>query len=233
MSASLARVRDPGASIFEGLEERIVDAEKAILLRLGVADRLSAIAATPAGLAAFARAFYFCRVEFVRLNFILGARCPDHEKYWGGIVRNLWEEFGGGETKPHNALYRDFLTFATGSDEANLEEPAFAKTFNRSWTDFIQNEPVEKCLFAFAVYEALDVPDYVMLYESMRRAAGERAELAFFKVHTGVRHFDLFEEFFKTAAIDDEVARDATSFVMDAQEKMWRGLLDSLSEHAK
>ena len=54
--------------------------ERKVLKDLRVAEHLTAATATSAGMAAFAEAFHYCRVGFVRANFILGSRCPDDER---------------------------------------------------------------------------------------------------------------------------------------------------------
>src|SRR5688500_14624709 len=93
-------VTDAGAFI-----DSVAGREIAILQQLQVKERLDKLIAAT-GLTSFAGAFYFIRVNFVHHNFVLGARCPTHEVYWGGLAHNLMEEVGGESGPAHNELYR-------------------------------------------------------------------------------------------------------------------------------
>ncbi len=180
---------------------------------------------------AFAEAFYFIRVNFVHLNFLLGARCPTHELYWGGLAHNLMEEMGGEHGPAHNELYRWFLQDAGITGEDSLRRPAFAAKFDDEWDDFVQNAPLEEALGAVAVYEILDNPDYQMLLNVMSRAGVSPRGLAFFQVHAKAAHFELFEDYFRHVSQKpggmDSLHR-ANDFVFRTQRDMWAGLLDNV-----
>jgi hypothetical protein len=209
------------------LQETADRAERNVLDQLNVRALLSQMTASPDGLARFAEAFYFCRVGFVRLNFILGARCADDERLWVGLARNLWEEAGGGATPPHNTLYRRFLNFSTKTPESALKSPPFATSFDQQWETFVRSADVLDALVAFAVYEALDAPDYQMLHDALLNRVPD-AQLEFFKVHTDVRHVELFDDALALVSPTriDSSAAQAMEFVVGLQERMWRGLLE-------
>src|SRR5579862_7994824 len=178
----------PRAKQLQGSAE---SAERAVLAQLNLKERLADATSRSSGLARFAEAFYFCRVGFVRLNFILGERCASDERLWVGLARNLWEEAGGGTTPPHNTLYRRFLNHATRTPENNLQAPRFAISFDKQWETLVREAEVLDALVAFAVYEALDAPDYQLLYDALHQNVPAHP-LEFFKVHTDVRHVELF-----------------------------------------
>ena len=207
----------------------VTRAEVEVLHEMQVQHRLSLIVAKPGGLKVFAEAFHFIRVNFVRLNFILGVRCPTHEIYWAGLAHNLMEEVGGEHGPAHNELYRWFLRAAGWSSEDELTCPAFAATFDHEWEEYCRNAPLLEALSAIAVYEVFDNPDYGLLLDVMTGAGLSEDALVFFKVHSKAEHFALFESFFayamKSAGGVDTFVR-ATNFVLEAQRKMWRDLLD-------
>ena len=208
--------------------------EEAILHELRVKERILEHAQTPEGLSRFAAGFYFIRVNFVRLNFILGARCPNHELYWSGLALNLMEELGGEKGPTHNELYRWFLQAAGIPNEENLLCPSFAAAFDEEWDSYCRETPLLEALGAIAVYEIFDNPDYRMLLEAMQGAGvGERG-LIFFRVHAKAEHFELFEKFFEHAnqtPAGVSALHRATEFVVNAQRKMWSNLLEWMEQH--
>jgi hypothetical protein len=183
-----------------------------------------------AGLRAFAQAFYFIRYDFVRINFVVGARCSPVEKEWGGLARNLFEELGGGRTKSHNELYRDFLASVGAGSEDDLSEPPFAAAFNRRWMRYAQRQPIRTALYAIAAYEVLDGPDYAALQHVLSTVA-VGVDLTFFEVHAVAEHFELFNEL-----LDDDLGIQgrgadfgkASRFVLGNQRAMWVDLLQFL-----
>jgi hypothetical protein len=213
------------------IQSRFEEAERAVLRDLRVPARLAALTSTPSGLSDFIAAFHFCRVGFVRANFILGARCPDDERYWVGLARNLFEEAGGGVTPPHNTLYRRLLARHCSVPEASLTSPLFAKSFDDAWLDIARSEEIRRALLAFAIYEVLDAPDYQMLYEVLRSSISDDLSLEFFRVHTDARHVELFSDCFDLFGDDQAFAEAADAMgdkVISLQSGMWAGLLDHL-----
>ncbi len=218
------------SSISNSLQQTAEQVERDVLEQLRVGERISSLTKTPNGLAAFAEAFYFCRVGFVRLNFILGERCASDERLWVGLARNLWEEAGAGSTPPHNELYRRFLEHSTVRPESELVAPAFAEHFDRRWESFVRDADILDALFAFAVYEALDAPDYQMLFHALSGNVQPKP-LEFFKVHTEVRHVELFDEALAVVpkSRQSTVISQAMNFVIPLQKGMWLGLLKHMS----
>jgi hypothetical protein len=214
---------------FSDIQRQAEAAEQAILEDLEVGARLARVVRTPDGLSRFVAGFYFCRVGFVKLNFILGARCAHDERLWVGIARNLWEEAGAGSTPPHNSLYRDLLRYAGLPAESELRSPAFATEFDQTWVRHVTTAPVLSALFSFAVYEALDSPDYRMLYAALAQQVPPQP-LRFFQVHTDVRHVELFDDALQLAPPSEcaQLVDAALSFVIPLQRQMWCGLLDHL-----
>jgi pyrroloquinoline quinone (PQQ) biosynthesis protein C len=191
---------------------------------------------TPNGLQKFAVGFYFIRVHFVKINFIIGARCPTHELYWAGLAHNLMEELGGESGPSHNELYRWFLNDAGIADENSLSCPKFAAGFDKKWEDYARNAPLEDALGAVAVYEIFDNPDYQMLLDVMSHTGVSERGLVFFKVHAKAAHFELFEDYFRHVSNQPggtKALKKATDFVLETQKEMWSGLLDYLAAKAR
>jgi Iron-containing redox enzyme len=207
---------------------RYIDRERDILYRCSVRDVLSGVVSSSTGRRAFAERFYFVRVGFVRHNFIIGARCPYSETYWGPLVKNLTEELGVSGGQSHNELYRRFLYSVGSASESQLHEPEFARVFNGSWEAYIRACDVEEALYAVAIYEILDGPDYGMLLEVLQSCGDNSVDLVFFDVHARAEHVGLFTEYLaetSTAAQRVNWEERAAEFVFGVQEKMWRGLL--------
>jgi pyrroloquinoline quinone (PQQ) biosynthesis protein C len=212
--------------------ESVTADELGIIRESNLEKALTRAVGSPNGLRAFASSFYFIRVYFVRINFIIGARCPTHELYWGGLAHNLMEELGGESGRAHNELYRWFMQEAGIDDENSLRCPRFAKDFNRAWEDYSREAPLEETLGAIAVYEILDNPDYQMLLRIMSRAGVSARGLVFFKVHAKATHFDLFEDYFRYVSQKPDgmsSLKTATHFVLETQRRMWSGLLAHLA----
>jgi len=207
--------------------EEVSEFEVSILRTLAVRKRLERVCRGLDGLRAFASAFYFIRCDFVRINFLVGARCNRNEFEWGGLARNLYEELGGGQTKAHNQLYRDFLKSVGVEDELALVEPTFARRFNDAWEAFAVAAPVPLALLGVAAYEILDIPDYGMMCDALLSVA-PYADLTFFKVHSCAEHFALFDELIGArggdSVFDGEFAT-AAAFVLNTQSRMWSDLL--------
>lgn len=210
---------------------RYVERERAVLTRCNAYERLEKLLGRRAGTKIFAELFYFVRVQFVRHNFIIGAKCPYDERYWRGVVSNLMEELGGSGKVSHNELYRRFLYSVGGAPESQLKEPGFAKAFNCSWEKYLSDHNVEQGLYAIAIYEALDNPDYEMLLNALTKNRGAGLDLDFFCVHAQAKHTELFSDFLNYVESDPRTAKweaDAAEFVFGAQEKMWMGLIAEL-----
>jgi Iron-containing redox enzyme len=212
------------------LVQREVEAhEESLLEALDVKNRLTAVFEKPGGLKRFAEAFYFCRVGFVKHNFILGTRCWENEKLWVGLGRNLWEEAGGDSGEPHNMLYRNFLISTGASDPTQLREPDFAKIFDTAWDRECRDAPILSALMSFAVYEAMDAPDYRMMFEVLSPFCGNHT-LKFFKVHVEARHVELFDDALELCSGKhaSETYVRSFNFVSSIQKEMWIGLLNHL-----
>jgi hypothetical protein len=210
------------------IQQRFETAEQEILDRLKVEEHLRNATRTRPGMARFVEAFYFCRVGFVRANFILGARCPNDERYWIGLARNLYEEAGGGETPAHNALYRRLIHRYAGKPEGELRPPHFAEKFDQAWIKLASDAPIIEALVGFAVYEALDAPDYQMLYRALKPNIQDTKTLEFFAIHTEVRHVELFDDALGLAGADPMILERAGARVLNLQEQMWAELVHYL-----
>jgi pyrroloquinoline quinone (PQQ) biosynthesis protein C len=216
-----------------GFIDRVATAESDLLRDLCVADRLHVALQDKGGLQRFAESFYFVRGQFVRFNFLVGARCPMDEVYWAGLTQSLMEELGGPGCVSHNELYRRFMVDA-GAATAALSPPQFTVEFDRSWEQFCQTAPLEEAVGALAVYEILDNPDYGMLLEVLSTLGVSERGLRFFRVHAEARHVTFFADFWTHVAAvggGTESQERAAEFVVDSQRKMWAGLLAHL-EHA-
>lgn len=206
----------------------VTDAELKVIGDLAVRDRLVQHLKSGEALRKFATGFYFVRVHFVKINFIVGSRCPSHELYWQGLAHNLMEELGGEAGPTHNELYRWFLKEADIENEDSLRCPGFAEDFDGAWENYSREAPLEEALGAIAVYEIFDNPDYQMLLNVMSRAGVSARGRVFFKVHAKAAHFELFEDYFRHVSQKhggmDSLQR-ATNFVVKTQKNMWSGLL--------
>jgi hypothetical protein len=206
-------------------------AELQILGDLAVTAKLARRCHDERGLRAFAEAFFFVRCDFVRINFVVGARCSRLEGEWGGLARNLYEELGGGRTKPHNELYREFLASTGAGLEADLVEPDFAGRFNDAWLEFAGGAPLRIALLGVAAYEVLDGPDYSALYSALSLSRPSSA-LTFFRIHAEANHFELFHDLLAQGTQSEEdIENDfevAARFVLTWQKFMWTNLLQHL-----
>ena len=212
--------------------DRVTALELNVIEELALPRLLTERVRSPKRLSLFATAFYFVRAHFVKLNFIIGARCPAHELYWAGLAHNLMEELGGGIGPPHNELYRWFMQETGIKDENSLKCPRFAAEFDRAWEDYSRDAPLEEALGAIAVYEILDNPDYRMLCQAMASAGVSKRGLMFFKVHAKAAHFELFEDYFRHISKEPGGMKSltkATDFVVQTQRNMWSGLLEYLA----
>jgi hypothetical protein len=214
-----------------GLAGAVRRAEEEVLCELEVIEKLTQWCRNKRGLRAFAEAFFFVRCEFVRINFVVGSRCSRLEEEWGGLARNLYEELGGGYTKTHNQLYREFLSSAGGAAEGDLVEPEFARRFNAAWLQFAGGAPLRTALLGVAAYEVLDGPDYSALY-SMLTSSNPSADLTFFRVHAEANHFELFHDLLRQGTVSNQDVRNdfeiAGRFVLRWQRFMWAGLLQHI-----
>lgn len=222
-----------GYAVATNLASSIRSAELKILSDLAVTEKLARHCRSEEGLRTFAEAFFFVRCEFVRINFVVGARCSRLEGEWGGLARNLYEELGGGRTKSHNELYREFLASTGAALEAELVEPKFAGRFNDAWLQFASGAPLRIALLGVAAYEVLDGPDYSALYAALDLSKPS-ADLTFFRIHAESHHFDLFHDLLTQDAQSEQDVRNdfeiAERFVLTWQQFMWTGLLQHLNE---
>lgn len=220
--------------IGKSLKDRVVEMESQVLADLDVEKRLQKVVGTTEGMSLFAEAFYFIRYDFCKLNFIVGAKCPPHEKYWSGLVKNLLEELGGGMFKTHNQLYRDFLLETTGKKENMLAQPKFAQDFNEMWELYCKQNSYKHGLLAIGLYEALDNPDYQLLYTCVKYANVSDLGSKFFVVHANADHYEMFEDIIEeidegedTKKLEEEVL----CFVIETQKYMWESLLEWLEKN--
>jgi ABC-type amino acid transport substrate-binding protein len=204
----------------------IMDREKSMIAELGIKDILDSVI-NEGRIVKFSEAFHFIRHEFCRLNFIVGARCPNDERMWAGLAKNLIEELGG----KHNQLYRDFLKCIYARSEEKLECPKFAQEFNDTWKNFAHTAPLNEALSAIAIYEIFDIPDYRLFLEVLEQAKVPESGLTFFRVHANAHHFEMFEdtvEWILQQEGGQEAFDKATEFVFETQRKMWIGLTECL-----
>ncbi len=213
------------------LKSIIVSKEVALLDDLCVRERLLEITSNKAGLRAFAQEFYFIRYDFCKLNFIVGAKCPPHEKYWCGLTKNLLEELGGGRGATHNQLYRDFLWESCKKKEQELKPKKYAIDFSKKWEGYCREQHYSEGLLAIGMYEALDNPDYDLLYEVIKESGVSDKGLKFFLVHAKAEHYEMFEEMIDEIQMSESDAgrvERVADFVIDTQRFMWENLLNSL-----
>jgi Iron-containing redox enzyme len=207
----------------------IIAAENELIRTSGIRHVLRRVASSRIGVRAFAAAFYFVRVNFVKHNFILGARLGSSEKLWAPLVKNLAEELGGIDTPhpSHNELYRRFLADCHLRERELIPLP-FSEDFDRSWTEFVQHEEPGQALLALGVYELLDGPDYTFMRDELRYGGMvSEVGLEFFEAHAEVRHFDMFEDVFEPKFSDTGskiMLQRSVDFVLSTQMRMWQGL---------
>lgn len=217
-------------SSVDHLINSIMEREKSMITELKIRDVLSSVT-SKGDTVEFSEAFHFVRHEFCRLNFIVGARCPNNELIWAGLAKNLIEELGGKQGSTHNQLYRDFLRCVAARPEEKLECPKFAQDFNDTWENFARHSPLMESLSAIAIYEIFDVPDYRLFLEVLEQAKVPESGLTFFRVHANAHHFEMFEdtvEWILQQEGGQEAFDKATEFVFETQRKMWIGLIECL-----
>jgi pyrroloquinoline quinone (PQQ) biosynthesis protein C len=206
--------------------------EESLIQDLNLEFHLNQATSSNLGLQSFAKSFYFVRYDFVKLNFILGSRCSNNEILWSGLAKNLYEELGGKSGASHDQLYRDFLTSVGVASEQDMREPAFATEFNTAWENRCRNASIESAVAAIAIYEIFDKPDYQLLLRVMQNAEVNQRGLRFFQVHAVAEHFEMFEDTFHWLMAQENgkaVFEEATNFVFETQQKMWTGLIESLT----
>ena len=216
-------------------EADIVNKELLLLQQLDVEKRFKKIVSDKYGLGLFAKEFYFLRCNFYKLNFIVGAKCPPHEKYWSGLTENLVEELGGEFKITHNQLYRDFLWEAAELKEEDLVTPPhYTITFNGSWEGYCIERDFEEGLLAIGLYEALDVPDYELMERALRATTNlSEKGLRFFTVHAKAQHYSMFENIIDEIQDREgktDLVAQATNFVIKTQRFMWTNLLQNLEQ---
>jgi Iron-containing redox enzyme len=218
---------------FNNFAQKVLEEELLLLNNLEVETNLKKLLVSPTGCQAFARAFYFVRYSFYRLNFIVGTRSGPDETLWSGLVHSLHEEVGGLGGKSHNELYRDFLREVGVKSEQDLKQPVFAARFNQAWEGYCSTAPFEEALAGVAIFEILDQPDYALLFRVMKDAGISTKGLRFFEVHAQAQHFDFFQEivvrFWKHKHSRSSLLK-AASFVNSSQRQMWSGLLSHLTK---
>lgn len=215
----------------EKFSKFVLERELAVLASNDVVERLRSACSTKIGLQYFAEQFYPIRYSFVQLAFTVGARAPMHEDYWYGLSKNLFEEAGENSKLSHNQLYRRFLTSIGLDGDMAIPTSDVSMQFNEAWFNFVSTESIEKAIAAIAIYEIIDSPDYSALYNALNGVHAD-ADLKFFEVHSVAEHFSMFDKFFfrytKEAGgkIDDFLP--VVDFVIENQNKMWSGLLQSM-----
>ncbi|WP_264322506.1 iron-containing redox enzyme family protein [Zarconia navalis] len=213
--------------------EKIINDEELILKELAVEKSLYCLTCDFEGLKRFAEAFHFVRYDFCHLNFIVGERCCDREFLWGGLAKNIYEELGGKNGQSHNQLYRDFLASIGAREDVFLEEPEFASQYNRALQTYCRQAPIPEALFAIAIYEAFDIPDYQLLLRVVKQAGVSQQGLRFFQVHAVANHFEMFEDvvtWLRQQEGGETAFHRAKEFVFKIQTKMWCGLIEHLQE---
>lgn len=212
--------------ISSDIKSKIVNEELTLLEELNVSSRLETILSSQEGLKLFAEVFYFIRYDFCKLNFIVGSKCPPHEKYWSGLTENLLEELGGGKYPTHNQLYRDFLFEVGHEKESELTPPDFTEHFNNQWENYCTNKTYQEGLAAIGLYEALDIPDYKLLYKAVKNTGLSGHALLFFSVHAKAEHFEMFSDVLEEVEADNNaLVNSSIRFVIETQRFMWSNLL--------
>jgi len=220
---------------FSVLAGQIVSDEESILREVAVEESLCRLTSNSDKLKRFAEAFHFIRYDFCHLNFIVGERCCTNEFLWKGLAKNIYEELGGKSGPSHNQLYRDFLASVGCSEEPSLQEPQFASQFNQALQTYYRQAPLPEALFAIAIYEALDIPDYQLLLRVVKKANVSQQGLRFFQVHAVANHFEMFEDvvaWLRKQEGGEEAFNRAKEFVFHVQTEMWRELIDYLREQS-
>lgn len=164
------------------------------LERLEVAQRLRRIFSTPDGLRIFAETYTTYRCDFVRMLFLVGARCGYCYQLYSSIAHNVHDEAGGENATPHNILYENFLEECGGkATDQLLREgtPPFALKWFEEWEEMATTWPVEDAFCVVANYEILDQPDHLTVIPELKRANLSPRGLRFWEVHAATFHWHL------------------------------------------
>lgn len=164
------------------------------LEKLDATLRLRRILATPDGRRLFAETYTTYRCDFVRMLFLVGARCGYSYQLYSSIAHNVHDEAGGEDATPHNVLYEDFLEACGGkpTDQVLREGIApFALTWFQDWEEMAMTWPVEDAFCVVSNYEILDQPDHLTVIPELKRANVSPRGLRFWEVHAATFHWHL------------------------------------------
>jgi hypothetical protein len=164
------------------------------LEKMEAPQRLRQIFATPGGLRTFAETYTTYRCDFVRMLFLVGARCGYCYPLYSSLAHNVHDEAGGEDATPHNILFENFLEECGGkSTDQLLREgtPPFALKWFQDWEDMANTWPVEDAFCVVSNYEILDQPDHLTVIPELKRANLAPRGLKFWEVHASTFHWHL------------------------------------------
>ena len=184
----------------------------------------------------FVKVFYHCRGHFHELLWLLACYAPD-KKFKTIVIDNILDELGT-DGFSHEQLY-SFSANAVGVDvkkeyvdhETYLP---FCKEFNHGHLQWLNEHDWDGKISAFAALERLDNIDYVKGKELGESIGLKGKELTFFNVHI---HVDHFGSVLKGSLLDiwernSSAVKEAFSFILNHQTKMWHDLSDEIFTHA-
>lgn len=184
----------------------------------------------------FVKVFYHCRGHFHEFLWFLANYAPD-KKFKDIIIENITDELGVNGYS-HEQLYA-LSADAVGVDITReyIEQETylpFAKEFNQGHLKWLRKNDWDKRISAFAALERLDKVDYIKGKKIAESIGLQGKELTFFNVHIHVDHFD---RVLKGAILDiwernSLAVKEAFSFILNHQIKMWHNLSDEIFSYA-
>lgn len=173
-----------------------------------------------------AKVFYHLRGHFHDFLWILGNFAPTPELK-DIVIKNIAEEFG--YRCSHEELYIRFAeAFGVNILHEISEETSylpFARAFNYGHKKWLVEHNWDEKLCAFAAYERLDNVDYPHLFNLANSFDLSEKQLAFFRVHMTVTHFENTEEqIAKVWHSNNNRVMQAFYFIYGHQLQMWKNL---------
>ncbi|MBI2148881.1 iron-containing redox enzyme family protein [Candidatus Woesearchaeota archaeon] len=188
----------------------------------------------------FFKVFYHLRGHFHDFLWYMGNNAPD-ENSKDIILDNLKEEFG--KNRSHEQLFwqsAEVINIDLAEEliyQKNYID--FAKDFNRGHLLYLVSHDWERNVAAFAAYERLDNIDYANLLEfikSFNVFKNNPNALAFFVMHSKVKHYEMIDEGFNLEMIwakDKNKIIESFNFIAEHQNKMWKKLSNEVFNYVR
>ena len=179
----------------------------------------------------FVKMLYHVRGHFHDFLWHLGSHAPN-EKIKNIVLSNIAEEFSE-DGLSHEQLYLNFAK-SVGCDlnqEIILGENYFPaiKRFNQGHIKWLLEHDWKQNFAAFSAYEKLDNIDYPYLIDIAKIFDTQAKDLAFFKVHIHVKHFEAtFDLLCDIWRENTNTVIESFDFIAEHQIAMWQNFSNDM-----